>query len=159
MVLSPSRKFTPFYAITKKCGLIITKVAKTGSLSTRVHFALDEKYWRHLFSVLGNYPSPPIFGPLSSPSTKLTWEPSTTPPNSTQFPQKYSQPTSTPFSRTRATSPKTPLPRSAMVPPWHVHYNVNGVGKTKNKSLVILNLTVNMTEIWVKTQYCNIARI
>ena len=41
-------------SIVHNLHLIIPEVGKTGALKTCAHFSLDEKYWQHLISGIGN---------------------------------------------------------------------------------------------------------
>ena len=67
--------------------LIIPEVDKAGTLKTWAHFAIDDRYWQHLISGLGNYststPPAPLPLPLCrahSPTTLLPSSPPHPPP-------------------------------------------------------------------------------
>ena len=104
---------------------------KTGTLKIWAHFDLDDRYWQHLISGLGNS------------LTSTPHAPPRQPP---------------PPSRARVTPSKTPLERAAPSPP-RIAYNVDELGEMGTESLGILNIIGKATEREVKKDYRKIARI
>ena len=90
--------------------LIIPRTSRDGLMASWFYFAIDQVYWEHLLSTLGNRPKP---SPLNASTPNSTPNQNPTPPTPRSPPRHHASP---PVLRRESTHPTSPT--SSFKPPY-----------------------------------------